>query len=164
MSQPTIAPVDYYFAYGSNMNPDRVRLRGMVFDHVMAGVLGDYALRFNKRSVKYPGAASANVVAHAGAVTEGVLYRLSHPDQILAMDPFEGYPVRYDRLVLPVRSGGGACAAWVYIANADHIAEGLLPARWYLDHLLAGSAYLSEPYVNRLRATECLPDSTGEPS
>ena len=37
----------------------------------------DYALRFNKRSVKLPGAASANVVAAHDSKVEGVLYALS---------------------------------------------------------------------------------------
>ena len=51
----------------------------------------DYALRFNKRSVKLPGAASANVVAAHDSKVEGVLYALSREDDIFTMDPFEGY-------------------------------------------------------------------------
>ena len=67
----------YYFAYGSNMNRLRVETRGMSFTAVQAGILMDYALRFNKRYVKVPGAASENLVAAPDSKVEGVLYALS---------------------------------------------------------------------------------------
>ena len=156
--------VHYYFAYGSNMNPARVRKRRMAFHSAEAGRLNDHALRFNKRSVKYPGAASANVVAVAGTVTEGVVYRLESPLQIEMMDPFEGYPHRYRRLAQEIDLGGRWVSAWVYHANDDHITEGLKPARWYLAHLLAGREFLSEDYYAQLLRTDCLPDSDVEPA
>ena len=156
-------PVMYYFAYGSNMNAERVRKRKMAFVSALAGTLNGFELRFNKRSVKFPGAASANVMQAAGAQAQGVLYELSEADQILMMDPFEGYPIRYDRHALPVTTHQGDLMAWVYIANDDHIQEGLAPAQWYLDHLLAGESYLTRDYLVELQATPCLPDSAIEP-
>jgi cation transport regulator ChaC len=156
--------VHYYFAYGSNMNPARVRLRRMDFHSAHAGRLQHFALRFNKRSVKYPGAASANVVEARGSVTEGVVYRLAHPDQIEMMDPYEGYPIRYSRFAMPVHLAGETVDAWVYTANEDHITEGLNPARWYLEHLLAGRRFLSDAYYESLLQVECLPDSHEEPA
>ena len=54
------------------------------------------------------------------------------------MDPYEGYPVRYTRTALPIVTESGVVDAWVYNANEAHVAEGLAPARWYLNHLLAG--------------------------
>ncbi|MFP6807962.1 MAG: gamma-glutamylcyclotransferase family protein [Pseudomonadales bacterium] len=155
--------VSYYFAYGSNMNPARVRARKMEFEECHAGKLRDFRLTFNKRSVKYPGAAAANVMPHKGAATEGVLYKLQDPGQISMMDPYEGYPVRYDRQALSVVYEGQGIQAWVYIANDRFVAEGLKPARWYLGHLLAGEEYLSSPYFKELEAVACLPDSSVEP-
>ncbi len=155
--------VQYYFAYGSNMNPERVRRREMRFEDHHAGLLADYRLVFNKRSVKYPGAASANVMASVGAVTEGIVYRLSQPAQIETMDAFEGFPVRYGRLSLPVNCQHGTVDAWVYIANNDYITEGLKPARWYLDHLLVAAPHLSAGYVKKLASFACLDDSAVEP-
>ena len=154
---------EYYFAYGSNMNPARVERRQMRYDRFHGGVLHDYRLAFNKRSVKYDGAASANIVPSPGDVVEGVLYKLSHPRQIEVMDPFEGYPVRYSRYALAVATGEGSVEAWVYIANEAFVAEGLRPARWYLEHLLCGQPFLSDAYYERLAATDCLPDSDVEP-
>lgn len=155
--------VHYYFAYGSNMNRARVERRAMPFVDHHGGLLHDYRLAFNKRSTVHPGAASANVVHSPGDRVEGVLYRLPDHSGIEMMDPFEGYPVRYRRERLPVVAGDSICHAWVYLANDDYIAEGLRPARWYLNHLLAGEPHLSVDYLRRLAATHCLPDSDVEP-
>lgn len=155
--------VHYYFAYGSNMNPERVARRKMDFHSAESGRLRHYRLAFNKRSVKYPGAASANVVPVREAITEGVVYRLAAPEQIEMMDPFEGYPVRYNRLALPIHLDEGDVHAWVYIANHDHVTEGLNPARWYLEHLLAGREFLSQQYYSELLLTDCIPGSEREP-
>ena len=52
----------FYFAYGSNMNPERVEKRGLNIGSITAGVLEGYYLSFNKRSVVHLGAASANII------------------------------------------------------------------------------------------------------
>ena len=166
--QSCVAEATCYFAYGSNMNAERVRQRHMGFHAVQGGWLADYQLVFNKRSQKHPGAASANVVYRKGSRTEGVVYRLKGADQITVMDPFEGYPARYDRIILPVSIGqsagpGAQEQAWVYMANPAWVTGGLSPARWYLEHLLAGRPYLSPGYIETLMTTPCLPDSLLEP-
>lgn len=153
----------YYFAYGSNMNPDRVRRRNMQFDTYSGGLLDGYRLVFNKRSAKVPGAAAANVEPGAGHRVEGLLYRLTDPDEIAVMDVFEGYPQRYRRERLPVLCGERAVSAWVYIANPAFIADGLQPARWYLQHLLAGRPWLSHDYYLALEQVATLPNSDIEP-
>lgn len=158
-----MALVNHYFAYGSNMNPERVRGRNMQFDQHHAGTLHDFRLAFNKRSVKFPGAASANVMVHRGAKTEGVVYKLQHPDQISLMDPYEGYPIRYSRQALPIVCGNSLVDAWVYIANDEFVTTGLKPARWYLEHLLAGKEFLTRSYFQQLTTVECLPNSHIEP-
>ncbi len=155
--------VHYYFAYGSNMNPARVKKRKMEFHSHERGSLEHYRFAFNKRSVKYPGSASANVNAEQHHITEGVVYRLKEPEQITMMDPYEGYPIRYNRLALPIQVETGVVEAWVYIANDDYVMEGLRPNRWYLEHLLSARAHLSDGYYEMLAATLCLPDSDVEP-
>ena len=161
VSVPDLA--DFYFAYGSNMNSCRVRKRQMSFEEALAGQLECYRLAFNKSSIKYPGAGAANVVPDRDGETEGVIYRLTEPSQIQMMDPFEGYPQHYRREVLPIDTKLGKIDAWVYIANPAYVAEGLRPARWYLDHLLAGRKYLSRDYFDALSQTVCLQDSDCEP-
>ncbi len=155
--------IHYYFAYGSNMNRSRVEMREMPFVEHHGGRLHDYRLAFNKRSRVLPGAASANVIAAPGHVVEGVLYRLPEPEAIEMMDPFESYPVAYDRLRLPVLFDEQVCHAWVYLANREYVVEGRRPARWYLDHLLEGRPHLTDEYYRSLLMTECMPDSDVEP-
>ncbi|MDY7116015.1 gamma-glutamylcyclotransferase family protein [Halomonas sp. SSL-5] len=145
----------YYFAYGSNMNPARVAARIGPTRQVLAGVLHDHALRFDKAS-RVAGIAHANVVPRPGERVEGALFELEHPGQILDMDPYEGYPREYDRHRLPVVTQEGTLEAWVYIAAPGTTAEALRPAREYLEHLLAGEPFLSPGYHARLAAVEAV--------
>jgi len=153
----------YYFAYGSNMNPARVQRRGMAVKSYMSGQLSDYILAFNKRSTIYPGAAAANIMVSSGSVVEGVIYELETHQSIETMDPFEGYPARYSRHIVSISTQTGLLDSWVYTANQDHVQEGLKPAQWYLDHLLAGKDFLSESYFEDLAAVVTLPNSDIEP-
>ncbi len=151
--------IDHYFAYGSNMNPQRMRDRGVGFEALCPARLPGMALRFNKRAHQNPLMAYANIGHAPGEVVEGLLYRLSCPQQILRLDPFEGTPVRYSREVFLLESEMGRVPAWVYVANAAWVEEGLRPARWYLQHLLAGEAWLSPAYHRQLASQCCLEDA-----
>tara|TARA_Y100001970_G_scaffold280763_1_gene390277 strand:+ start:109 stop:579 length:471 start_codon:yes stop_codon:yes gene_type:complete len=152
----------YYFAYGSNMNPRRVRSRGIAYRDLYSGKLAGYELKFNKFSTKRPGSA-ANVIKSQDSCTQGVLYLLAKADQICVMDLFEGFPSHYNRKLLPIKTGSRTVSAWVYIANSEFIREGLPPPRWYLDHLLEGKKFLSVDYYSKLQGRQCLPDTNQEP-
>lgn len=145
------------------MNRERVLARGMRFDAILPGQLRDYQLVFNKRSVKYSGAASANVMEKQGSSVEGLLFKLCDAAQIETMDPFEGFPLRYNRYTLPIMTNETLESAWVYTANEDYLQAGLKPATWYLRHLLKGEEFLSRQYFEQLTRIECLPDSDREP-
>ncbi|WP_290538676.1 MULTISPECIES: gamma-glutamylcyclotransferase family protein [Alcanivorax] len=140
---------EYYFAYGSNMNPGRMAVRGMRYRESMAARLDGWGLAFNKRAHGKQGIAYANIVPMEGVV-EGVLYRLRDHREIERMDPYEGHPVRYRRECLPVLTGAGEIPTWVYIANPDWQADNLKPERWYLNHLLSGRPWLTDSYYRRL--------------
>ena len=45
--------------------------------------------------------------------------------------------------------------AWIYVANPAVIANQIKPARWYIEHLLAGRGYLSDDYWQRINLVEC---------
>lgn len=151
---------EYYFAYGSNMNPRRMAERGMRFLRAYGGVLSGWCLHFNKRAHGKRGIAYANIVPCDHGDVEGVLYRLVDRHEIARMDPFEGYPERYLRQHLEIRLDDGETrTAWVYVATAAWQSEGLLPERHYLNHLLAGRPWLSPGYYRRLRQWPCLPES-----
>ncbi len=152
--------IDYYFAYGSNMNPARMRARGIHFTAAIAAQLPDFKLCFNKRAAGKVNVAYANIGYAPGACVEGVIYRLAVPEDITIMDPFEGSPFRYSRDVYPLRTDEGEIPAWVYVANPAMIADGLLPERNYMQHLLAGKAWHSTEYQAWLSAHPCLESDT----
>ncbi len=147
----------YYFAYGSNMNPDRVAERGLAVVSIAGAVLEGVSLAFNKRSRDHR-AGHANIVYAPSDRVEGVLYGLRDADQIQFMDRFENAPINYSRERVIVRTARGPQAAWTYVANRAVIVEGLKPARAYLNHLLAGRSYLSVEYCARLAGSACVDD------
>lgn len=165
-----------YFAYGSNMNPERVRTRGVAFEHASPARLDGFTLTFDKTSAVHAGSGHANITYAPGATVEGVLYWLTGPDEIRRMDRFESTPVNYSREVVRVRvlvphlpslpvpdgtagpDGAMLIPTWTYVANPAVRRAGLRPPRSYLEHLLAGRAYLSSSYVDMLEAWPCEED------
>lgn len=145
----------YYFAYGSNMNVQRMQARGLSYTEVLAGSLPGFRLVFNKRAADAPQRSYANIAYEPGAVVEGVLYRLADDVEILKMDPFEGTPRFYSREIFPISTAAGYLPGWVYVANPAMVSDGLQPARWYLEHLLEGKSWLSPDYHARLAQTPC---------
>ncbi len=148
----------YYFAYGSNMNANRMIERGLGFERALSGAIDHLALAFNKLAADAPHRSYANVVYAPHQRVEGVLYQLTHSDEIFKMDPFEGAPRLYSREVYSVITEEGPISAWVYVANKAMLKEGLMPERWYLEHLLAGKSYLSDDYYHRLTQVACVDD------
>lgn len=123
----------YYFAYGSNMSSLRLRRRvGPLIDHGWA-MLHDFAHLFDKRGAD--GTAKGNVVRRPGSVVHGVLYELE-PSQLEKLDRYEG---GYARIEIEVNLHAGRIFALTYTAHAAQRAEGLEPARSYLDHYLRGA-------------------------
>lgn len=143
----------YYFAYGSNMNAARVVARIGETRRALLGWLEGHRLAFDKAS-RVAGIAHANVQPASGSQVEGVLYELATPEQIELMDPFEGRPHEYERHLHAIDTHEGVIEAWVYVALPERTAEGLKPAREYLDHLLGGESLLSKAYFSRLAAVE----------
>ncbi|WP_415755198.1 gamma-glutamylcyclotransferase family protein [Pseudomonas leptonychotis] len=150
---------NWYFAYGSNMNPARMQARGLAVLEALPGHLPGYSLCFNKRAAdRPPGRAYANIRHEREGRVEGVLYRLPDAGEIAKLDHFEGTPIYYSRECLPIVTAHGVQPAWVYIANPAFRQEGLLPSADYLAHLLAGRELLSEAYWSALAVLPVHPD------
>lgn len=146
----------FYFAYGSNMNPQRMIVREAFFTERVGAKLPGYKLVFNFRRSRNPGESAANIVPDPGDCVEGALY-LTDEDALSKLDVFEGCPNHYRREeVTVVTKDGREIKALVYIANDDKTADGLKPSKEYLGHLLAGQDLLSENYYNNLQNTQTL--------
>jgi len=155
---PWVYFVSYYFAYGSNMNPQRMAERALKVIDLCPGWLDGFGLRFNKRSRRDAELACANIVFSRGERVEGVLYRLANPGEIAKLDPHEGTPFMYSRELFRVQTAVGEIPAWIYIANPAVIDNNIRPARWYVEHLLAGREFLSLDYLQRIDSTRCRED------
>ena len=148
--------VHYYFAYGSNMDTNRVEERGLGYTEVVGGCLNGFKLRFNKRSRLKPVSGRANLQQCSKSSACGVLYKLQDPSDVVVMDSFEHAPVDYRRLIVEVHTAHQPVAAWTYFATPRATDNSLKPQRSYLNHLLAGRDFLPNEYVAMLENVDCV--------
>jgi len=144
-----------YFAYGSNMDPARMRDRIGRIPEAQGAELPGYVLRFNKRAQKHPTIGFANVAPDPEGVVYGILYDIAE-DDLSAIDHYEGATRgHYARESVEVfLADGSEIEAVAYIACPEWIEDGLLPTGDYLNHLLAGAEYLPPAYVDWLAEHE----------
>ena len=149
MTKRNLDETVYYFAYGSNMNPERMLDRGAEFTHRQSHALPGYSLKFNKVSSKAPGSGSANIVPDENGVVEGVIYRIT-VGGLYKLDKFEGYPEHYGRIRLTLDLDGINETVKTYTAMPDKIKDGLSPTKSYLRHLLKARHDLTPEYYDFL--------------
>lgn len=145
-----------YFAYGTNLNPKVMAKKSIVWEARRAAVLSGYTLAFNKRNEResLPSVIGfANLLSDASGRVEGALYTLD--DSLLgALDRVERCPDHYERIEVTVECEGACVAGLTYRARPERTAEGLIPSRNYINHILAASALMSPQYAARLDAIE----------
>jgi gamma-glutamylcyclotransferase len=152
-----------YFAYGSNMDPERMSERSVSFSQRTHAILKGYRLDFNKVASRNPQEGYANVVKFENGIVEGVLYEILDSD-LSKLDAHEGYPDHYDRVKVKVNlNDGQEVEAVAYIAQPNKVRDGLKPSRDYLDHLLAAKDLLSEAYRRKLEALQPLDEWVNRP-
>lgn len=154
----------WYFAYGSNMDAnrlfgERLEREGVVRGQRVGGRLAGWRLVFDKKVTRVgalPGAGVGNIVAAPGDVVYGTLNALP-PKGFEVLDVHEGVAGgHYERRTVPVTCNdtGETVEATTYVALKVGI--GLRPTRAYLACLLAGRDLLPVDYWERLRATPTL--------
>jgi len=151
-----------YFAYGSNMNLDRITNRiGRCPDGEPATLAG-YELRFDKQADRDPKEAYANIGSCEGREVPGVVYEITR-EELACIDRREGvHNGHYHHLTVSVKTADdNSIDAVAHVACAKRIQEGLLPRQEYLDHLLAGESLLPEDHVQRLRGQDVLESHEG---
>jgi gamma-glutamylcyclotransferase (GGCT)/AIG2-like uncharacterized protein YtfP len=133
-----------YFAYGSNMSVPRIIQRGLSPLSGSVGILKDWKLKFNKKASKGDWA-FANIEKIEGEIVEGIVFGIPESD-LDKLDKFEGAPNHYRREKIEVLVKGNPIECITYIAQDEHIREGLLPTKEYIGFLIEGSALLSTEY------------------
>ena len=90
----------YYFAYGSNMDVERMKKRKITFSNRCAAHLCCYRLEFDKVAKDNPQEGKANIVADDDGLIEGVLYNIDAAS-LPILDDKEKYPEHY--LKIPIK-------------------------------------------------------------
>jgi gamma-glutamylcyclotransferase (GGCT)/AIG2-like uncharacterized protein YtfP len=126
--------------------------KGVAYFSRQKAVLPGYRLLFNKKSLreKLPDSIGfANVEPDSEGTVEGILYDIED-DCLSRLDESERYPSHYDRVSVVVRTESGDEPCWTYKAQPDKTADGLIPSRNYLNHILAAKDFLSRQYFEAL--------------
>jgi gamma-glutamylcyclotransferase (GGCT)/AIG2-like uncharacterized protein YtfP len=148
-----------YFAYGSNMAPQRLQARVPSAEPLQRAQLAGHELRFHKHS-RVDGSAKCDAccTGEAGHAVHGLLYRMDAAEKPF-LDACEGlgrgYEIKQVELWL---ERGETVSAFTYYAT--DIESDLLPYQWYKEHVLRGAHYagLSEAYIRAIAAVEAMTD------
>ena len=145
--------VSMYFAYGSNLSQAQMGVRCPMAKGLGVAVLEGHRLSFTAFSRGWDGGV-ADVVEAVGHKVWGFLYELT-PEDLSALDAYEGYPHLYDRLLLHVvpEVNHAAVEAWVYfVVNKQDF---VTPAAKYLAVLVECAKEFEFPreYVTDLEST-----------
>lgn len=150
----------YYFAYGSNLHPERLRRRTPSCEAVGVAELPGYALRFHKRGRPCgSGKCDAYFTGDPEDRVHGVVYRLD-PRERRALDDCEGLGFGYEMRWTQLRCGPALYEVFFYVARPPHVDPGARPFSWYRDLVLHGARYHGLPagYCARIADTGCSPD------
>ncbi|MEM4347893.1 MAG: gamma-glutamylcyclotransferase family protein [Candidatus Altiarchaeota archaeon] len=149
----------FYFAYGSNMDKNRMVNRGVkIFSEDIAVVKG-WKLVFNKRATSDKGVGYANIIPDKNSEVYGVIYEIEEAD-ILKLDNYEGYPNHYNRQLIPVLilKNKKEVKAQVYIAQKNMTDDSLKPSSGYMKYLIDGAKQHNFPlkYIEFLERIEVI--------
>ena len=150
----TNSNTEYYFAYGSNMDEHKLKIkRNVDFYEKFSGKLDGWKLVFDKIASNKPGVAYSNIFPKENSCVEGIVYKIKSEDILSKLDKDEGWPKHYEKKCMSVKTANGFLECLVYIANPKQTQKGLQPERKYLDQILAGKKYLSDSYYSELKNT-----------
>ncbi len=140
----------HYFAYGSNLHPERMRRRVPSAQPLGCAVLTGHLLRFHKASRKDgSGKCDAHYTGRPQDRVYGAVYSLVAAEKA-ALDAVEGpgYEVAERVVIL----AGTQRPVFLYRARPEAVQADLQPYDWYHALVVAGARHhgLPEAYVARL--------------
>jgi gamma-glutamylcyclotransferase (GGCT)/AIG2-like uncharacterized protein YtfP len=143
--------VRHYAAYGSNLDPARMRAYCPYSPMIGTGWLEGWRLTFAGEDVLGWEGAVTTIVESPGDRVFVALYDI-HPQDEKQLDELEGVESSaYQKLHLRVATLDGEVTAWVYVFTSY---EGGLPTAWYLHEIAAAAEKAGAPddYLADLRA------------
>jgi Gamma-glutamyl cyclotransferase, AIG2-like len=133
----------YYFAYGSNMLPERLLKRIGKYHESFTATLKDYKFTYNKKSKD--GTAKANIEEPGGIEVLGGCFEIDDDDFSILQECEKGYDRRNITITL---KDGKQVSAVTYISDSTD--DTLTPSIEYKDLVLKGANYwdLDKTYVS----------------
>lgn len=148
------------FAYGSNMNLNRLTKRVPSAVKVCNAFLRGYKLVCNK--ISKDGSAKANIMKtdNLAELVWGVLFTIDDKEKPL-LDKAEGLGKGYneDKLTF-FDDAGNTYTAQVYIADSNSIDNTLLPYDWYKEFIISGAIQNKLPaeYISQMQSISSVRD------
>jgi gamma-glutamylcyclotransferase (GGCT)/AIG2-like uncharacterized protein YtfP len=141
--------MQYYFAYGSNMDFQQMKDRCPDSFIVGEGELRDFQLEFNIFSAKRR-CGCADIVHSLGNSVWGLIYQLT-PEDLSSLDKYEGCPDNYKRIEVTVVKRDGSevrCQSYDVVRKQGPF----LPSREYLQKITTAATTFRFPksYVDFL--------------
>lgn len=152
------------FAYGSNMNLDRLKKRVPSANKLLNVFIKDYTLKFNKNSKD--GSSKANIIktGNPDDIVWGVIFEIDDSEKA-NLDKAEGLGKGYNESTLSFLDlQNNSHEAQVYIADESSINEELHPYDWYKEYIVSGAKEndLPKEYIEKLEAINFIEDKDTE--
>jgi hypothetical protein len=149
----------YYFAYGSNLHPARLRLRAPRARPFRRARLRGHRLRFHKLGRDGSAKCDAWPSGSREDLVLGMVYCMARRD-LRALDRAEDLDRGYERVRLMVDIGGRQRAVFTYRALPAAVTEGLSPFDWYRQYVVRGARHHGLPgsYIGSLEREAVLVD------
>lgn len=149
----------YYFAYGSNINPDVLECERRITPLARAvACVKNYSLVFDVPGIAYVEPSFANIIPCDQSDVWGVCYKIFTSD-LKIISATEGATYKAVNVNVYTLCASQPIIAVALISNHQHVAteRPLLPSKRYLKLLVTGAKYhhLPNDYVEFLRATNC---------
>lgn len=150
----------FYFAYGSNMNPDQMHIRVGEFGKCVllgSASLVNHALVFDVPDDHAPNAGYANVQKKKGSIVNGVLYELDN-NSFAILDKYEHVPILYTRELIYIHHKKELKESYIYLGTKSNLRQNLHPTKRYLNRILLGKDFLPKDYFENLSKLKTSPD------
>ncbi|MCB9337586.1 MAG: gamma-glutamylcyclotransferase [Lewinellaceae bacterium] len=151
------------FAYGSNMNLNRLKARVPSANKISNGYIEGYELRCIKRSTDGSGKATVLKTDNNENKVWGVVFEINEKEKS-RLDRAEGLGYGYNESIIQVRNGNEVWNAQIYIADKEAIDENLIAYNWYKAFIVNGALEnkLPENYCDGLKKIGSMQDKNDE--
>lgn len=150
-----------YFAYGSNLHPERLGARIPSSQLLGTADVSGYQLLFHKRGADQSAKCNALYSGDPRHQLLGALFRMDAAEKPI-LDEIEGAGYVVSEVVVTCQ--GARQKAFMYVAEQHYIDDTLLPYQWYKDFVFHGARYLGFPeqYIQDLIDVAAIADNDVE--